>query len=183
MNWNGIHFPIGNRDIDKFEENNKIILINIFKSDNYLNNNKLILYRGTKNKNIKYKINLPKIFDKDNNYYYILVKNKYKLLHYQNNNNINKTNYCHHYLNPFQSEKVYKKHLENGYMVSEGQQTKIPNKNTYIEFEKHNTKLPYPFVIYTDFECLTTNSNIEIKGTYDTEGALSCSGNSIPRGT
>ena len=29
-------------------------------------------------------------------------------------------------------------------MTSEGQQTKMPNKNTYIEFEKHNTKLPCP---------------------------------------
>jgi len=82
LNWNGIHFPIGNRDIDRFEENNKIILINIFKSDNCLNNNKIIVYRGIKNKNIKYEINLPKIFDKDNNYYYVLVKNKYKLLNY-----------------------------------------------------------------------------------------------------
>ena len=82
MNWNGIHFPIGNRDIDKFEKNIKIISINMIKSDNYLNNNKIILYRGTKNKNIKCEINLLKFFNKDNNYYYILVKNKYKLLNY-----------------------------------------------------------------------------------------------------
>jgi len=82
LNWNGIHFPIGNRNIDKFEENTKIISINMFKSDNYLNNNKIILYRGTKNKNTKCEINLPKFFNKDNNYYYILVKNKCKLLNY-----------------------------------------------------------------------------------------------------
>ena len=68
-------------------------------------------------------------------------------------------------------------------MASEGQQTKMSNKDTYIEFEKHNAKLPCPFVIYGDFECLTTNSNTEIKGTYGTEGALSCSGSSAPRGT
>ena len=59
----------------------------------------------------------------------------------------------------------------------------MPDKDTYIEFEKHNTKLPCPFVIYGDFECLTTNSNTEIKGTYGTEGALGCSGSSAPRGT
>ena len=86
-------------------------------------------------------------------------------------------------MNPFQLKKVYKKYLKNGYMASEGQQIQIPDKDTYIEFEKHNTKLPYPFVIYIDFECLTTNSNTEIKGTYDTEGALSCSGSNVPRGT
>ena len=43
--------------------------------------------------------------------------------------------------------------------------------------------MPCPFVIYGDFECLTTNSNIEIKGPYGTEGAVSCSGSSAPRGT
>ena len=51
-------------------------------------------------------------------------------------------------------------------MASEGQQTKMPDKDSYIEFEKHNTKLTCPFVIYGDFECLTTNSNNGIKGTY-----------------
>ena len=51
-------------------------------------------------------------------------------------------------------------------MASEGQQTKMPDKDTYIEFERHNTKLPCLFVIYGDFECLTTNSNNGIKGTY-----------------
>ena len=51
-------------------------------------------------------------------------------------------------------------------MASEGQQTKMPDKDTYIEFEKHNAKLPCPFVIYGDFECLTTNSKNGIKGTY-----------------
>ena len=51
-------------------------------------------------------------------------------------------------------------------MASEGQQTKMPDKDTYVEFEKHNTKLPCPFVIYGDFECLTTNSKNGIKGTY-----------------
>ena len=51
-------------------------------------------------------------------------------------------------------------------MASEGQQTKMPDKDTYIDFEKLNTKLPCPFVIYGDFECLTTNSNNDINGTY-----------------
>ena len=51
-------------------------------------------------------------------------------------------------------------------MASEGQQTKMPDKGSYIEFEKQNTKLPCPFVIYGDFECRTTNSNNGIKGTY-----------------
>ena len=66
-------------------------------------------------------------------------------------------------------------------MASEGQQTKMPEKNTYIEFQKHNTKLPCPFVIYGDFECLTTSSNIGIKGTYQEHKPCGCMLNVVRR--
>ena len=183
LNWDGVNFPTGNRDIDRFEENNKLVSINVFEPDDCLNDNKIILHRGTKNTNAKYEIDLLKVYDEDNNYHYVLVKNKSRLLNCQSNTNTKQKHYCHHCLNPLKSEKAYKNHLEKGCMASEGQQTKMSNKDTYIEFEKHNAKLPCPFVIYGDFECLTTNSNTEIKGTYGTEGALSCSGSSAPRGT
>ena len=166
LNWGGVNFPTGNRDIDRFEENNKSVSINVFEPDDCLNDNKIILHRGTKNRNSKYEIDLLKVYDENNNYHYVLVKNKCRLLNCQSSSNTNKKFYCHHCLNPFQSEKAYKKHLEKGCMASEGQQTKMPDKDTYIEFEKQNTKLPCPFVIYGDFECLTTNSNKGIKGTY-----------------
>ena len=55
-------------------------------------------------------------------------------------------------------------------MASEGQQTNMPDKHIYIEIEKHNTKLPCPFVTYGDIECLTTNSNNAINGTYHNNG-------------
>jgi hypothetical protein len=51
-------------------------------------------------------------------------------------------------------------------MASEGQQTKMPKKDTYIKFEKYNTKLPCPFVIYGNFECLITISKNNIKNIY-----------------
>ena len=166
LNWDGVKFPTCNRDIDRFEENNNLISINVFETDDCLNDNNIIIHRGTKNRNAKYEIDLLKVYDKGNNYHYVLVKNKSRLLNCQSNKNINKKHYCHHCLNPFSSEKAYKNHLEKGCMASEGQQTKMPDKDTYIEFQKHNTKLPCPFVIYGDFECLTTSSNNGIKGTY-----------------
>ena len=126
----------------------------------------IILHRGTKNKNAKYEIDLLKVYDEDNNYHYALVRNKSRLLNCQSSKDDSKKHYCHHCLNPFSTDKAYKNHLEKGCMASEGQQTKMPDKDTYIEFEKHNTKLPCPFVIYGDFECLTTNSNTGMKGTY-----------------
>ena len=51
-------------------------------------------------------------------------------------------------------------------MAIEGQNIKLPKKGEYLEVEKYNTKLKCPFVIYGDFECLTTTSSDGIKGTY-----------------
>ena len=60
LNWDGVNFPAGNRDIDRFEENNKIVSINVFEPDDCWNDNKIILHRGTKNRNAKYEIDLLK---------------------------------------------------------------------------------------------------------------------------
>ena len=112
LNWDGVKFPTCNRDIDRFEENNNLISINVFETDDCLNDNKIIIHRGTKNRNAKYEIDLLKVYDKGNNYHYVLVKNKSRLLNCQSNKNINKKHYCHHCLNPFSSEKAYKNHLK-----------------------------------------------------------------------
>ena len=45
-----------------------------FEPDDCLNDNKIILHRGTKNTNAKYEIDLLKVYDEDNNYHYVLVK-------------------------------------------------------------------------------------------------------------
>ena len=74
LNWDGVNFPSGNRDIDRFEENNKLVSINVFEPDDCLNDNKIILHSGTKNRNAKYEIDLLKIYDEDNHYHYVLVK-------------------------------------------------------------------------------------------------------------
>ena len=60
LNWDGVNFLTDNRDIDRFEENNKLVSINVFDFDDCLNDNKIILHRGTKNRNAKYEIDLLK---------------------------------------------------------------------------------------------------------------------------
>ena len=86
------YFPAGNRDIDRFEENNKIVSINVFEPDDCLNDNKIILHRGTKNRNAKYESDLLKVYDEDNNYHYALVRNKSRLLNCQSNKDDSKKN-------------------------------------------------------------------------------------------
>ena len=44
LNWNGVKFPTGYRDIDRFEENNKQVSINVFEPDDCLKDNKILLY-------------------------------------------------------------------------------------------------------------------------------------------
>ena len=56
MNWDGVNFPLGNKDIDRFEENNQIVSIHVFELDDCLNDNKIKLHRGTKNRNARYEI-------------------------------------------------------------------------------------------------------------------------------
>ena len=42
LKWDGVNFPTGNRDIDRFEENNKSVSINVFEPDDCLHDNKII---------------------------------------------------------------------------------------------------------------------------------------------
>ena len=51
-------------------------------------------------------------------------------------------------------------------MANEIQHTELPEEGTPMKFEKHFKKLKAPFVIYGDFECLTTETSDGIKGTY-----------------
>ena len=168
LNWEGVKFPTGNRDIDRFEENNNgLVSINLYEVDDTLNDDKIISVRTTKRKDAKHHINMLRIYDDNtNNSHYVVVTGLSRLLGKQKNNRKTSKHictYCHH---PFCNKKVLDKHLEKGCMAIEGQQIKLPQKGSFIEFDKYNTKLECPFVIYGDFECLTVESEDGIKGTY-----------------
>ena len=60
LNWDGVKFPTGNKDIDRFEENNKLVSINVFEADDCLNDHKITIHRGTKNRHAKHEIDLLK---------------------------------------------------------------------------------------------------------------------------
>ena len=74
MNSNGVRIRTGKRDIDRFEEKNESIPINVFEPDDCLNENRIILQRDTKIRNVKYKTDLLKVIDEV--YHYALAKNK-----------------------------------------------------------------------------------------------------------
>ena len=76
LNWDGVNVPTGNRDIDRFEENNKLVSVNAFEPDDCLTDNKIISHRGTKNRHAKYEIDLLKVYDEDNKNHHALIENK-----------------------------------------------------------------------------------------------------------
>ena len=59
LKWDGVHFPTGNRGIDRIEEK-KSVSLNVFEPDSCLNGTKIIVHRGTKNRNAKNEIDLQK---------------------------------------------------------------------------------------------------------------------------
>ena len=57
------------------------------------------------------------------------------------------------------SMKVYlKTKLDRGCLAVDGQAVKLPDKGDKIDFRNHVRKFKTPYVIYADFECLTTKS-------------------------
>ena len=160
INWNGINFPAGNKDIDRLETNNNgLISINVYEPDDLLNEDKVIKTKTTKVQNAKYHIDLLKFFDEKDNYHFAIVKNISRLLSNQANNAKTPKHFCRYCCHPFTTEKGLNKHYSDGCKSFDGQNFKLPDKGSYIEFQKYNTKLECPFVIYCDFECLTVNSN------------------------
>ena len=86
----------------------------------------------------------------------------------QSNSNAHEKYYCAYCCHPF----THKRGLDAHYImktVVNYLKVKTSNylkKGEHIEFNKYNTKLTCPYVIYGDFECLTVNTSDGIKGTY-----------------
>ena len=174
IQWDGVNFPASNDDIDHFEEiNNKSISVNVYVEDE---NQTIRADRITKIERPSCHINLLRI-EQNNNENYVLIKDYNRLMGSQANNHKTKIFHCIYCQHGFQSEKLLNAHISKGCMANDIQQTKMPEEGTSMKFEKHFKKLKAPFVIYVDFECLTTETSDGIKGTYGE--ALGCA----PRGT
>ena len=86
------------------------------------------------------------------------VKTKSRCLNTQHDKDGHHKEFGHYCHQAFGSKRVLEKHLEKGCLAVDGQKFTLPEKGSYMEFDKHNTKSKCPYVIYVDFECLTTKS-------------------------
>ena len=94
--------------------------------------------------------------NKENNHHYVLIKDLNKLAVFQYNKNTKKKQICLHCLRGVQSIDTLKKHVDHVCLAIEGQKIQMPKNYDTIRFKNKFRKFKAPYVIYADFECLTT---------------------------
>ena len=152
LNFDGLTFPANNNDIDKFEELNHNVSVNVFEVDD--EQEQIVIGRKLKNKDAKCHIDLLRI-DEDDISHYVYVKDCSRLLNSQKSKFRNKSYFCKYCHTGFGTQELLNKHYEKGCMEVEGQQIEMPTPDEKLKFKHHFKKLRCPFVIYADFECLT----------------------------
>ena len=153
LNWDGLKFPVNLSDINNFlllENHNSSISVNVFgyeKAGYPLNISK----RNYKRESA---VNLLLISD-DTKQHYCWIKDISKLLSLQTSKDGHVRHVCFRCLNTFKIEKSSASHHE--YCKShEAIKTELPEKGTKISFKNHNRSMRVPFVVYADFESITS---------------------------
>ena len=147
LNMKGIQYPVGFRDIDRFESQNPEISITVlgYNKDERVNTLKVSKYTGC-----KHDIVLLLIKDGEKSHY-CLVKNTSALLASQINNHKGTSNICLNCINGFKSKDSLNKHKEYCYN-NECVNIMMPPPNTFLKFKNFRCSERAPFVIYADFE-------------------------------
>ena len=156
INWDGMKYPCGNRDIDRFEENNKgLISINVYHEFDFDGQSRIAVHRKTKVINAKHHLSLLKIEDESGKHHYVYIKDYDKLVGCQTNKSKYKLHHCRYCQHGFKRLNLLEKHLERGCLAVEGQSVQLPDEGDAIEFSNHYRAFKCPYVVYGDFECLT----------------------------
>ena len=162
IKWDNIDFPVGNDEIELFEEQNKHISVNVYYINPDTNSKTILLYKRSNNPQAQHKIDLIKLTDEVKSHY-AYIKNYDKLMSSQTNKMKAKKYHCRTCSHGFQSEGLLKQHEEQGCLAVEGQKIEMPKAGETIAFKNHFKKLKAPFVIYADFECLTVPIDVKSK--------------------
>ena len=136
LNYDGIGFPVWEKDISKIERN---IYINVFCYENKLT------FSDQKFEN---SMDLLVIYQNKSHYVYIKDFDRFM---FHKTKNKNKKWFCRSCLQCFSSESVLIKHKENCLSINGKQSVKL--EKGIIKFENYFKQIPVPFKIYADFEC------------------------------
>jgi len=116
----------------------------------------ILAHRLTKIPNAEYHVDLLLVTDDAGKSHYVYIKDIDRLLSRQINKNTHKSYHCRNCLHPYTTKKGLENHIRNGCVAIEGTRLKLPEEGTTTKFCSMYKKFKAPFVIYADFECLTT---------------------------
>ena len=155
LNTKGITFPMKINNITKFEKlNPELPGINVFSVDD----KKTIYPLRESKKDCKNTIDLF-LHEEDGVSHYSLIKNFHRLIKSQKTKSNNgKIFICKRCFSHFTKEELLEKHIK---YCSNNQTALItmPEPNTMLYFKIYHKQIPFPFVVYADFECFTKPMN------------------------
>lgn len=153
LNFDGIEFPVKIKDIGKFEKQNNI-RVNVFGYD--AGSVYPIRLSGDDNA-----IDLLLISD-EKTFHYCWIKNFYRLISSQVSKNEHKKFICKRCIIAFEFESALDNH-KKWCTAKEMVATQMPKEGTKLRFKNKNRSMRVLFVIYADFEAVTTKIESEIE--------------------
>ena len=143
LNYDGIKFPVSNKDFLKISLMNKININAISYED------KIIYPIYLSDQSFNDVLDLLLI----NNRYVLIID--FNRLMFNQTKSKNKKWFCKSCLQCFSNETVLNKHKKDCLLINGRQRIKLEKR--FIEFNNFNKIIPCPFKIYSNFECLLKN--------------------------
>ena len=152
LNTKGITFPMKVKDINKFERLNPDLPgINVFSIDgNTIYPLREVSKGSNKTIDLFY-------YEEDGNGHYSLIKNFLRLVRSQITSHSSKPiHICKRCFSHFTTSELLEKHIQYCY-TNKSAFVKMPKPGSYLHFKNYYKQLPIPFVVYADFECITSS--------------------------
>jgi hypothetical protein len=152
FNWDGVNFPTTIKDITIFEKNNSIA-VNVFGFDN---DTRDIYPLYISNIISEKEVDLM-VIENDETSHYTLIPDFNRLMANKTKHE-HKLYWCKRCLCFYShNEEKLKEHIDNGCGELGYQKVSLPSdEKKYISFKNYKNTLKIPFVIYADFESLTS---------------------------
>ena len=150
LNYDGIEFPVEEKDFKKIDEQNNIC-INVFCYEN-----ELVFPIYVCDNKFEDCMDLLLLIDDDKSHYACIKDFNTFMFHKAKNKN--KKWFCRRYLQWFSGENILIKHKEDCLSIN-GVQSVDVEEGT-IKFKNYFKQLPVPFKIYADFACNLKNVDI-----------------------
>ena len=148
LNYEGIEFPVSQKQCNKIETQNSI-RINVF---GYEKEQPFPIHISKEK--FEDQMNLLLITE-DEKKHYVLIKD-FNTFTYNQTKHKNRKHFCIYCLQCFSSERILVKHTNNFLTINGSQTINMPQQGENIlRFNNFHKQLPVPFVIYADFEAIT----------------------------